>query len=180
MGPSSIIGKQTNTIAMELNHAQLKQCSYPYTFTTKLWWFSFLLQVVLGVCYKNHFWPTSLSKIIWGFNICISFFLIPILVLIYCYGVIAWVLTRRMDSKLSSSSSSDTFHVARTNTIRTFLTVALCFIICWSSNQIYYLMYNIGYEIDWNSTFIYLRFLWCFLIAQLILLFIWLSTGIFR
>ena len=131
------------------------QCSsfmHNWNIALILWWFSFLLQVVSHVCYKNHFWPTTLFKSIWGFNIFISFFLIPI-VLIYCYGVIAWILTRRMDFKLSSSSSSDTFQVARTNTIKTFLTVALCLVLCWSSIQIYYLMCNIGYEIDWNSTF---------------------------
>ena len=84
--------------------------------------------------------------------IIVSFF-IPIIILIYCYGRIAYVLTRRIDSKLSSSGSNDTFHVARTNTIKTFVTVGLCFVICWSNNQIYYLMYNLGYKVDWNSTY---------------------------
>ena len=75
------------------------------------------------------------------------------LIMGYCYGRIVWVLTRRLDSKLSSSGSKATFHVARTNTFKTLLTVALCFVICWSSNQIYYLMYNLGYQVDWNSTY---------------------------
>ena len=43
--------------------------------------------------------------------------------------------------------------VARTNMIKTFVTVGLCFVICWSNNQIYYLMYNLGYKVDWNSTY---------------------------
>ena len=110
-------------------------------------------QVVADVCFIYHFWPTPLFKSIWGVCLIIYSFFIPILILIYCYGRIAWVLTRRIDSKLSSSGSSDTFHLARTNTIKTLLTVALCVVICWSSSQIYYLMFNIGYEADFNSVY---------------------------
>ena len=105
------------------------------------------------VCYIYHFWPSPLFKSIWGVWLVIFSFIIPLLILSYCYGRIVWVLTRRIDSKLSSSGSNGTFHVARTNTIKTLLTVALCFVICWSTNQIYYLMYNLGYEVDWNSTY---------------------------
>ena len=31
--------------------------------------------------------------------------------------------------------------------------IASCFIICWSPNQIYYLLYNPGYDVDLNGTF---------------------------
>ena len=112
-----------------------------------------IFQVVADVCYIYHFWPTPLFKSIWGVCLIIYSFFMPILILIYCYGRIAWVLTRRIDSKLSSSGPNDTFHVPRTNTIKTLLTVALCFVICWSSSQIYYLMFNIGYKADFNSIY---------------------------
>ena len=45
------------------------------------------------------------------------------------------------------------FQLARKNTMKTFLLVGLCFIICWSSNEIYFLMSNLGYNIDFNSTY---------------------------
>ena len=105
------------------------------------------------VCYIYGLWPSPLFKSIWGVGLIIYSFFIPILILVYCYGRIVWTLTRRIDSKLTSSISKDTFHVARTNTIKTLLTVALCFIICWSNNQIYYLIYNFGFEVDWTSTY---------------------------
>ena len=105
------------------------------------------------VCYMYQFWPSSLFKSIWGVGLVVVSFLIPILILIYCYGRIVWVLTRRIDSSLTSTGLNDTFHVARTNTIKTLLTVALCFVICWSNNQIYYLIYNLGFEVDWTSTY---------------------------
>ena len=99
------------------------------------------------------FWPCPLFKSIWGVGLVIVSFLVPILILFYCYGRIVWVLTRRIDSSLSSTGLNDTFHVARTNTIKTLLTVALCFVICWSNNQIYYLIYYLGFEVDWTSTY---------------------------
>ena len=81
-------------------------------------------------------------------------FLIPLLILTYCYGRILWILTRRIDSNLGNNGAhADTFQVARTNTIKTFLVVGICFIICWSNNQIYYLMGNLGYNINWNGTY---------------------------
>ena len=63
-----------------------------------------------------------------------------------------WVLTRRISSNLSGVKN-DKFEIARTNTIKTLLLVALCFVICWSNNQVYYLMYNLGFNVDWNSSF---------------------------
>ena len=77
--------------------------------------------------------------------------------LVYCYGRIVWILTRRIDSKLNNNSitntHADTFQTARNNTIKTLLIVALCFIICWSNNQVYYIMYNLGYKVDWNGVY---------------------------
>ena len=112
-----------------------------------------LFQVVSGVCYVYYFWPSPLSKNVFGVSLISVTFFISLIILVYCYGRIVWVLTRRIDSKLSSSGSKDTFHLARTNTIKTLLLVSLCFVICWSNSQIYYLMYNLGYQVDWNSTY---------------------------
>ena len=89
----------------------------------------------------------------------------------YCYGRIVWVLTRRIDSKLDKMEISpqrnssdnkmqtvirDKFQLARQNTIKTFLLVGLCFIICWSNDQIFFLMFNLGYDVDFNG--IYYKF----------------------
>ena len=81
-------------------------------------------------------------------------FIIPLLILIYCYGRILWALTKRLDSKLNSpGSQSDVFEVARRNTLKTFLIVGICFIVCWSNNQIYFLLDYLGFPADWNSTY---------------------------
>ena len=92
--------------------------------------------------------------------ICIQF-VGPVIILVYCYGRIAWILTKRLGSKLeSTSSTSDVetvikskFLKARNNTIKTVLLVGICFIICWVNDEVYYSMYNLGYDADWNGTY---------------------------
>ena len=99
-------------------------------------------------------WPSTLLQKVVGLIVtCLEFF-IPLIILVYCYGRIIWVLSRRMDSDLNTSNlQAQTFELARTNTIKTMFTVALCFVICLSNSQIYYLMSNLGFQADWNSPF---------------------------
>ena len=79
-------------------------------------------------------------------------FILPIIILIYCYGRIVWTLTRRIDSNLDKAGSqNDKFQLARTNTIKTLLFVALCFSLCWADNQIHFLMYNLGYDVNFDN-----------------------------
>ena len=56
----------------------------------------------------------------------------------------------------------DKFQMARRNTIKTLLIVGCCFILCWVQNQVLYLMYNLGYEIDWNSPYYHFTVLMVF------------------
>ena len=81
-------------------------------------------------------------------------YFIPLFILLYCYGRIMWMLTRRTGSDLSQKDNqTNMFQLARKNTLKTFLLIGLCFVICWSGSQFNYLLYNIGYPADWNSTF---------------------------
>ena len=114
--------------------------------------FCVIFQVVNDDCLLYTIWPNPFSKNAYGvFVFCITF-LVPLIILIFCYVKIVWVLTRRIDSNLSGVKN-EKFELARTNTIKTLLIVALCFVICWSNNQIYYLMYNLGFNVNWNSSF---------------------------
>ena len=47
----------------------------------------------------------------------------------------------------------DKFQLARRNTIKTLLIVGCGFIICWTQNQVSYLLYNLGYPLDFNGTY---------------------------
>ena len=103
-------------------------------------------------CVLYTFWPNPLSKNAYGVFIFFITFLTPLIIFIFCYGRIVWILTRRIDSSLNGAKN-DKFELARTNTIKMLLLVVLGFVICWSSNTIYYMMYNLGFKVDWNSTF---------------------------
>ena len=101
-------------------------------------------------------WPSRLFSSIWGvFIVCIQF-IGPVIILIYCYGKIAWMLTRRIESNLEASNSASEFGTtvtnkflkARNNTIKTVLLVGICFIICWVNDEVYYMMSNLGYDAD--------------------------------
>ena len=116
--------------------------------------FYFTLQVISGLCVLYDIWPGVFYSI---FGIIIQFvlFIFPLIILVYSYGRIVWVLHSRISVKTADSRSHqvDKFRIARKNTIKTFLLVGLCFIICWSQNQVYYLMYNLGYEINWDGAY---------------------------
>ena len=64
-----------------------------------------------------------------------------------------------MNSRKNSSHNlkiNNTFLLARANTFKTFLMIGIFFFICWVNDEVYYLMYNLGYDTDWNG--IYFKF----------------------
>ena len=129
-----------------------------------------VFQVVNGGCLTYSFWPSPLFKSVFGVFLVVVEFLLPLAILIYCYGRIIWVLTRRVSDgvgpvkviSLSRSRSiptsapkpqKDTFRLARDNTLKTFILVGVCFIICLSNSQVYYLLFNLGFDTDFDGTY---------------------------
>ena len=89
------------------------------------------LQVISGVCVPYDIWPGVFYSI---FGVVIQFilFILPLTILIYCYGRILWVLHSRISINTTQpqSNQGEKFELARKNTIKTFLLVGLCFIVC--------------------------------------------------
>ena len=114
--------------------------------------FFFFLQVVSSKCILSAFWPSDLiSSIVGVFLVTIEFF-VPLIILLYCYGRILYMLTKRLNVNIGGNDvPSEKIQLAKTNTIKTFLTVGICFVICWASNQVYYLLYNLGYTLELNG-----------------------------
>ena len=133
-------------------------------------------QVVDGVCRVSSGWPSKEVKTVFGIRLLFFQLFIPFIVLTVCYGKILWVLSRRINTdfmktkhgnsehiseptpdakivKQTTNTANYKFQLARRNTIKTLLIVGLCFIICWSQNQIIYFIYNCGYELDFNNTY---------------------------
>ena len=132
-------------------------------------------------------------KTVFGIIIIFIQFFIPFIILTFCYGRIVWMLSRRINTDMTDVNNhsknsentngcnqnttgkdqnkvkrmtdlhKDKFQLARKNTIKTLLIVGCCFITCWSQNQFFYLMYNFGYPLDWNSTYFHFTVLMVFL-----------------
>ena len=150
---------------------------------------TFIFQVIDGVCRVMTLWPSDEMRRAFGIGLMFIQFFIPFFVLIIFYGKIVWALTRRINTDIMKPKSAisqsenvsnsavneaktspqatdtgkDMFQLARRNTIKTVLIVGLCFIICWSQNQITYFMYNCAYDLNYNITYIQFTVLMVFL-----------------
>ena len=150
--------------------------------------FPFLFQVNDDYFRAVTLWIKDTVKTAFGIGLMSIQFFIPVLVLIICYGQIIWVLTRSINNDLIKNKSTvgnsdnvnetidnartttksedpgkEKFQLARRNTIKTLLIIGLCFIICWSQNQIMYFMYNCGYNINFNTVYFEFTILMVFL-----------------
>ena len=113
-----------------------------------------IFQVVSGTCFLYSFWPSALTHRIIGVFLVAEKYVIPIIILIYCYGRIIWVLSKRAESNLDNTGDQgDKFQLAKKNTIKTFLIVSICFFLCWFNSQLAYLLYNLGYNISLADTY---------------------------
>ena len=114
----------------------------------------------------------KISKRLSGIIVLLVHFFIPVFILIFCYGKIVCMLSRRISTKITeihlenqnnsttngikddADLHKDKFQLARKNTIKTLLIVGCFFFICWCPNNVMYMMYNCGYDIDFNSTYL--------------------------
>ena len=97
-------------------------------------------------------------------------YLIPLLVMIFAYGWIIVILkqsAKRLTTGLSSISTTATsksksttipsnslggsLMKARRNTFKTLLIVFLVFALCWTPNQIVFLIFNFGHPVEYSS-----------------------------
>ena len=79
-------------------------------------------------------------------------FLIPLMILIYCYGRILWIIRARIVSNMGSEDAQTAkFELARSNLIKTLFIVAFFFVICFLGNEVYYLFYGLGFEVNPNT-----------------------------
>ena len=85
----------------------------------------------------------------------IADYFLPLMIIAYCYGRIFWTLRQRINwgknNNVGSSSSTANILKAKINIIKTLLIVVVFFLLCFSYLQILYLLYNFGYEVNWNG-----------------------------
>ena len=89
---------------------------------------------------------------VFGVSIVVVEFIIPLMILVYCYGRILWIIRARIGSKMGSRDALNTkFELAKNNVIKTLFLVAFWFFFCYLGNEMYDLFFYLGFEIDWNG-----------------------------
>ncbi len=111
--------------------------------------------VIDGQCAIYSYWPSPTVRKMFGVITVTLQFLIPLCILVFCYGAIVLALHRRIKDDVLGIKQGKESNLARgrRNTIKTLALVALCFVLCWSWNQMYYLMMNLGFPEDYESNF---------------------------
>ena len=124
-----------------------------------------------GSCDLMTNWPNDFARKATGVLTFVLQYFVPLLVMIFCYSSIAWILkTKAMKvvpissinnlNTANSTTQSQNPNVvmrttlmskARRNVIKTLFIVCLCFIACWTWNQVFFLLYNTGYEVSFSS-----------------------------
>lgn len=124
-----------------------------------------------GNCSVYSEWPSKRSQNLVGVVTITFQFIFPLAFQIVCYAMIARELRRRLappptgpDSQSQGSLVSSpgrneiqnqNISSALRNIIKTVFIVSLCFLFCWTWNQIYYLMFHLNHEMatSFSSTF---------------------------
>lgn len=128
-----------------------------------IWIFSFAFQgswiistsgLAQDHCVLLGFWSSNIWKNGIGFiNVMLQFFF-PIAILTYCYTKMAFALKNRI---VPASSAGDqginNNERLRRNMFKTLAAVSAVFGLCWVSNQTLFLIYSLGYPIDFSSSF---------------------------
>ena len=99
--------------------------------------------------------PGKFSEVT-GFLMVVCEFALPALVFIVSYTKIAWILhskRRILQGSIATRSSDNNKVHGGKNIIKTLLLVSCCFLFCWTTNEIYYLLYLLGYKVNFRHPF---------------------------
>ncbi len=102
-----------------------------------------------GQCLVYFTWPSSAAKALFGTVWILVKLIVPAITLIFCYGRIAFVLHHKVKERNEANNgvartADDKFIRGRKNTIKTLFIVAVCFLVCWTWNQVHFFMFNLG------------------------------------
>ena len=107
-------------------------------------------QIVGDDCLDN--WPSPMIQSVVGIFVVFVEFPVPLVILVYCYGRILWVIRAPIGSKMGSKDAQTAkFELARNNVIKTLFIVAFFFVICFLGNEVYYLLFGLGFEVNPNT-----------------------------
>jgi len=110
---------------------------------------TFLTTVIAeGVCLGHMKWESDTVRILCGIVGILLFFLLPLVIFIYCYGRIVVVMRRQMrvmaahntEGHAQMNASQMQSKRAKWNITKTMIIVSVAFVICWFPNNIYFMI----------------------------------------
>ena len=100
-------------------------------------------KVMYGICMPLSIWPNKVSMVFSGILGVVLQYILPLLVLGYCYSAMAYVLHKRttkiFPGMVKQNSSDNQMSRAKRNLIKTLFIVSIAFILCYSWNQWFFL-----------------------------------------
>ena len=101
-----------------------------------------------GICFIYHDWESEAVKMTFGAFTNVVFFLLPMIIFIYCYGHIVVVMRRQMRvmaaHNVEGSSQMNASQIqskrVKWNIIKTMIIVSVAFVICWFPNNVYFMI----------------------------------------
>ncbi|XP_072168391.1 neuropeptide receptor 15-like [Diadema setosum] len=113
-----------------------------------------ITKVADGTCYR-FLWPTELMQPAIGIYTFFILFACPFGLMTVQYGVIVKTLLKEpayQDDKMSAiHHKADYRNRARRNIIRTMITLSVCYFLCYAPNNIFYMIYCLGANVDLNG-----------------------------
>ncbi len=97
-----------------------------------------------GTCYVGSNWPSEELSLFASIAYFTIQFIIPIIIMIFCYTVIIKVVRQRAkvgSSAATNAATSSDQHQKGRNVLKTLALVTLTFVICWTPNIVVYALY---------------------------------------
>lgn len=106
-----------------------------------------------GICMKISAFPNRIVATAVSITTFLLSFLVPTVIMIFCYSHMMLALRPRMDAtkqilSVAEKRREEKMVQVRRSLLRTMLTVAVAFFTCWVSNQMMFLFFNLGAPID--------------------------------
>ena len=112
--------------------------------------------VVDGVCQLYYNWPHPMARNVYGCSVVTLRFFIPLSVFLFTYSRIVYIIQKKVkqrQNQAAQATANDRWSRGKRNAIKTMALVSLAYVLCMVTNQIYYLMINLGYPPDFTSDF---------------------------
>lgn len=121
-----------------------------------------------GQCKHMTQWPNEATRMFCGVLTFVLEFFLPLGIMVVAYTRMAIALQTKVHPATTDNQNNKQEiqkRRARRNVIKTLVLVAVCFFLCWVWNQVFFLLFNLGYPSNFTTIFynftVYSAFISC-------------------